>query len=267
MGKKKRPTEFDAFGAIDSHAHLERGDYAQQVDGVLDRAWNHGISAIVAVAAGKAPAVFAETAALASAHSRIRMIAGIHPHYASAHSTLWAPLTAGLKSEEVVAVGELGLDFHYMNSPRQVQLDVMRRQLDLALELSLPAVLHVREAFEEALEVLDEYGGAVSGVVHCFSGDEAAAAEYLSRGLYLSVPGIVTFPKATALQEALAGIPRDRLLVETDCPYLAPAPFRGRTNEPAYLAFTVAAVAEALGMGPAALAALTAENTRRVFNM
>ncbi len=267
MGKKKRPTEFDALGAIDSHAHLERRDYANLAEGVLERAWRHGVSAIVAVAAGKNPEVFSETEALAAGDKRIRMIAGIHPHYASAVDRLWTPLTEVLQSPEVVAVGELGLDFHYMNSPQQIQLDVMRRQIDLALDLALPVVLHVREALEEALSVLDEYGESLSGVVHCFSGDEHAAAEYISRGLYLSIPGIVTFPKALALREALAAVPRERLLVETDCPYLAPAPFRGKTNEPAYVAFTVAAVAEAVNMEPAALAALTAENTRRVFNM
>lgn len=267
MGKKKRPTEFDAMGAIDSHAHLEGGDYAHQVGGVLDRAWDHGVSGIVAVAAGKNPTVYPETTALAESDPRIRMIVGIHPHYASSASELWTPFTQALLSEKVVAIGELGLDFHYTYSPQPVQLDVMRRQLDLALELNLPVVLHIREAQEEALGVLDEYGGSVTGVVHCFSSGADAAAEYLSRGLYLSIPGIVTFPKALELREAIAGIPHTRLLVETDCPYLAPAPFRGKTNEPAYLAFTVAAVAEALDMKPAALAALTAENTRRVFNM
>jgi len=146
-----------------------------------------------------------------------------------------------------------------------VQVDVMRRQLAMSRERSLPVVLHVREAFEEALRALDAEALSWEGVVHCFSGSWSEAEEYLKRGLHLSLPGIVTFDGSAELRAVAARIPLDRLLVETDSPYLAPVPFRGRRNEPALVAFVVAAVAAARGMSCEELASLTRENTRRLF--
>jgi len=254
-----------AYGAIDSHAHLERGEYAEDLAAVLARAWECGLSGVVAVGSGENPAVFLETQRLAASDSRIKAAVGIHPHVASHADALWGPLRSCLGMEGVVALGELGLDFHYDFSPRPVQMDVMRRQLALARELGLPVVLHIREAFEESLRVLDELAPLHRGVVHCFSGSWGQAREYLDRGLAISVPGIVTFSRAADIRDAVQRIPEDRLLVETDSPYLAPVPFRGRRNEPCRVAHTLAEVAKLRGTDPAHLGPVTAANTARLF--
>lgn len=267
MGKNTRPTDYDARGVADAHAHLESAVYGDQVQAVIQRAWDRGVRAIIAVAADKSPAIYEETRALANKHERIWATAGIHPHYAQYHQQLWEPMVAVLDDRRVVALGEFGLDYHYMNSPREVQRDVMCRQLEESLGRSMPIVLHIREAFQEALEILDSFAQTHDGVVHCFSGTPAEAQEFLSRGFYLSIPGIVTFPKAVDLHEAVRRCPPDRILLETDAPYLAPAPFRGRRNEPAYVAFTLEAVALLKNVPADRMAGITWENTRRVFRL
>lgn len=254
------------MGAIDSHAHLERTASEDDVKSILDAAWHHGLSGVVAVAASRNPQVYMDTASLAMANDRVWAVGGIHPHNASQHELLWPAVMAMLDSPRVVAVGEFGLDYHYMYSPRDVQLDVMKRQLEVAARRDLPIVLHIREAFQEALNVLDAFARTHRGVVHCFTGTSIEAAAFLERGFHLSIPGVVTFGKAAApLAEAIRSIPTDRLLVETDAPFLAPVPFRGHRNQPAYVAFVLAELARLKGISPAQMAALTAENTRRVF--
>jgi TatD DNase family protein len=268
LSKKRhapRPTAFDAYAAIDSHAHLDRRSFGDELPAVAERAFAHGVSGIVAIAAGDDERVFADALRLAEQEPRVRVVAGIHPHVAANACRLWGPLADALGHPAVVGIGELGLDFHYDFSPRPVQVDVMRRQLAMSRERSLPVVLHVREAFEEALRALDAEALSWEGVVHCFSGSWSEAEEYLKRGLHLSLPGIVTFDGSAELRAVAARIPLDRLLVETDSPYLAPVPFRGRRNEPALVAFVVAAVAAARGMSCEELASLTRENTRRLF--
>ena len=267
MAKKKRPENYEAYGAADAHAHVERAVFSDGVDQLLERAWKHGLSAIIAVAADKVPTIFEETRALAHRHERVWATAGIHPHYAQHHEILWDAMIAILDDPKVVAIGEFGLDYHYMNSPREIQREIMTRQLQQALERQMPMVLHVREAFEESLEILDSFAPEHHGIVHCFSGNQAEAQAYLDRGFYLSIPGIVTFPKALDLHQAVRSCPVDRLLVETDCPYLAPAPCRGRRNEPAYLAFTVEAVAKLKEMPVEQLARATWQNTRKVYGI
>jgi TatD DNase family protein len=164
------------------------------------------------------------------------------------------------------AVGEIGLDYHYDFSPREVQRAVFRAQLRVARERNLPVVIHTREAEDDTLRILGESGCVeTAGVFHCFSGDAAAAARALATGYYLSIPGIVSFPKAAELRAAVATVPLDRLLVETDSPYLAPVPHRGKRNEPAYVARVVEVVADAHGLQPAELGAIVSANFKRLF--
>jgi len=238
------------------------------VEEMLQRAWDHGVSGIVAVAASDDPGIFAETTRLAESSPRIWAAAGIHPHYASHFDVLWPQLVETMGHDRLVAIGEFGLDFHYTFSPREQQMDAMKRQLELGQELNMPIVLHIREAFEEALSVLDSFCRKHDGVVHCFTGSTSQAAEFLSRGFHLSIPGVVTFGRrVSALVEAVESIPLDRLLAETDSPYLAPMPFRGKRNEPAYVAFIVETLAAIKGTDPAEMAAATRENTKRVFRL
>lgn len=268
MGSKGRPTDWSAAGAIDSHAHLEAGTYGEELSAVLERAWSHDLGGIVLVSASDNPDIFAETASLAATDARLWMVAGIHPHCARHEERLLPALERVLEDRNLVAIGEMGLDYHYDFSPRDVQKTVFRNQLSLAAKRGLPIVLHLREALDDALEILDDYGPVHRGVVHCFTGSPGEAEQFLRRGFHISIPGIVTFGGgAQTLRETVAAIPLDRLLVETDAPYLAPHPFRGRRNEPALVAFTLEAVAgcKEISLEEAALA--TMENTRRVFSL
>ncbi len=268
MGRRRYPSEWSAAGAIDSHAHLEIGTYGEEVDAVLERAWAHDLSGIILVAASDKPEVFLETAKLAATDVRLSMVAGIHPHCARHEESLLPALRAVLGSNDLVAIGEIGLDYHYDFSPREEQQGVFRNQLALAREVELPVVLHLREALADALVILDEMGPLHQGVVHCFTGTSVEAEQFLRRGFHISIPGIVTFGRgAQPLRDALGAIPLERLLVETDSPYLAPHPFRGRRNEPAMVAFVLEEVARCKGISIEEAALATRENTRRVFEM
>jgi TatD DNase family protein len=268
VGRRKYPTDWSAARAIDSHAHLERGTYGEELDSVLERAWAHDVSAIILIAASDDPAVFVETAALAATDSRLSMVAGIHPHCARHHKTILPALERVLDHDDLVAIGEIGLDYHYDLSPREEQQLVFRSQLALARKRDLPIVLHLREALDDAVAILDESGPVHRGVVHCFTGTPEEADIFVSRGLHISIPGIVTFGRgAQPIRDAVAAIPLDRLLVETDSPYLSPHPFRGRRNEPAMVAFVLEEVARCKGISVAEAASATRENTRRVFSL
>ncbi|MBM4371690.1 MAG: TatD family hydrolase [Deltaproteobacteria bacterium] len=254
------------FGLIDSHAHLDHHLHGPHVEESLRRAWDGGLGGIVAVAAAGRPEVFAEVAALVAGEPRLAMTAGIHPHDADREDLLWPALREVLESAPVRAVGETGLDFHYDHSSRPGQERCFRRHVEEALARDLPLVLHVREAHREALELLDGFGrGAWSGVVHCFTGGPGEAEDWLERGFYLSIPGVVTFPGRGALADAVLRIPADRLLVETDSPYLAPVPLRGRRNEPANVVWTAAEVASLRGVPYKDLVPVLAANARRLF--
>lgn len=191
--------------------------------------------------------------------------AGVHPHEASAGLGSIAEL---LRHPRVVAVGECGLDYHYEHSPRDVQRDVFCRQLELARSFRLPVVIHCREAFEDTLAILREVGLPERGaVLHCFTGDRSEARRCLDLGLHLSFSGIVTFPSAGALREVAAWCPAERLLVETDSPYLTPVPLRGRRNTPSKVDLVGRAVAAARGIDPAELARLTTSNASRLYGI
>lgn len=198
----------------------------------------------------------------------VRLVAGWHPHNArSGDEALLDRLRALAADPRVVAFGELGLDFHYDHSPRDDQRAWFRRQLALAHEVGLPVEIHLREAHDEGVELLEELGIPEAGcVIHCFTEGPELAGRFLALGCHISFAGPVTFKKADALREAARAVPLDRLLVETDCPFLAPHPYRGRRNEPAFAVLNARAVAEAKGVAPADIATAALGNARALFS-
>ena len=253
---------------IDSHAHLDGEDFAGDLDAVIARARAAGLERIVAVGIWRGPGDFGNALELA-ARDRALFVAtaGFHPHdCARVPEADWALAEALVRDPLVAAVGETGLDFHYDLSPRDLQEASFRRSIRMAHAAGKPLVVHVREADEPCVRALREEGvPAAGGVIHCFTGDPAAARAYLDLGLHISVAGIVTFKAADAIREAVRLVPRDRLLVETDCPYLAPIPYRGKRNEPAYVIETARKVADLWGTTLEEVGRATSENARRLF--
>lgn len=255
---------------IDSHAHLDFEDYAADLDAVIGRARAAGVGRVVLVGLWRAPGSFGNALELAARMPELfSATVGIHPHEAArVPEEDWARHDALARDPRIVAVGETGLDFHYDLSPRDAQEAAFRRSLRTAAVAGKPVVVHVREADDVCARVLREEGvPAAGGVIHCFTGDWPAARAYLDLGLYISVAGIVTFRTAEAIREAVRNVPRDRLLVETDSPFLAPVPYRGKRNEPAYVARTAEKVAEVWGVPVEEVAATTTANARRVLRL
>ena len=257
----------DAFEIIDTHCHLSMGDYAD-LDEVLRRARAAGVKAMLNVGLG--PENSAEALRLAAGHDDIHPVLGWHPHDADQFSPQGLRELVDLAGRpEVVAFGEMGLDFALMHSSRDKQLKTFESLLEAAAGLDLPISIHSREAFEETLALLQKYAPRLKrgGVIHCFARGWDEAQAYLDLGFYLSLPGVITFPKSRELREAAALIPADRLLVETDAPYLSPEPFRGRRNEPSHLVYHLAALAEARNISLTEAARLTTANARRLFRI
>ncbi len=255
---------------IDSHAHLDSEDYAADLDAVVARARAAGLERIVCIGLWRRPGEFGNALELATRDPGFfSATVGIHPHEcARVPEEDWARHAVLARDPRVVAVGETGLDFHYDHSPRPVQEASFRRSLAAAREAGKPVVVHVREADEACLRVLREDGvPPAGGVIHCFTGDAAAARAYLDLGLFISVAGVVTFKTAGAVREAVKIVPRDRLLVETDSPFLAPVPHRGRRNEPAHVVETARRVAEVWGAALDEVARATTANARRLFGI
>jgi TatD DNase family protein len=255
---------------VDSHAHLDPEEGQPDLEAVVARARAAGVVRIVAVGLWRAPGSFGNALELATARPELfSATIGVHPHdCARVGEADWAASAALARDPRVVGVGETGLDFHYDLSPRQVQEACFRRSLGIAREAGKPVVIHLREADEAAGRILREEGvPPAGGVVHCFTGDAAAARAWLELGLFISVAGIVTFRAAEAIRLAVRLVPRDRLLVETDSPYLAPVPLRGRRNEPANVVHTAAQVAALWGVPLEEVAALTTANARRLFRL
>jgi TatD DNase family protein len=255
---------------IDSHAHLDSEDYADDLDEVLARARAAGLERIVCIGLWRAPGSFGNALDLAAQDPGFfSATVGVHPHEcARVPEEDWARHEALARDARVVAVGETGLDFHYDHSPRPVQEASFRRSLAVARAAGKPVVVHVREADDVCARVLREEGlPGAGGVIHCFTGDGAAVRAYLDLGLFISVAGVVTFKTAEAIREAVRIVPRDRLLVETDCPFLAPIPHRGKRNEPAYVVETAKKVAELWGTTPDDVARATTANVRRLFRL
>jgi TatD DNase family protein len=255
---------------IDSHAHLDFEDFEADLDGVVARARAAGLERIVCVGLWRRPGDFGNALELAARDPAFfAATVGVHPHEAAqVPEADWEALGRLARDPRVVAIGEMGLDFHYDRSPRPVQEEAFRRELRLAREVRKPIVIHVREADEPCLRCLREEGiPEEGGVVHCFTGDAASARAYLDLGLHISVSGIATFRTAEPIREAVRITPRDRLLVETDSPFLAPIPFRGKRNEPAYVAHVAAKVAEVWGTTPEEVGRVTTENVKRLFRL
>jgi TatD DNase family protein len=256
---------------IDSHCHLAGAEFEEDLAAVVQRAQSAGVARALVILAADAPDELTRWPAVQQAWPDVRAAVGIHPHQAAAYAK--APGAAGRLLEErlaavsgVVAVGEIGLDYHYDFAPRSVQQAVFETQLRVAVRRGLPVVIHTREAEEDTLRILRGTDSVTTGgVFHCFSGDRDALARALETGFYISVPGIVTFPRAAALREALVGVPRDRVLVETDSPYLAPVPLRGTRNEPANVARVVATLAGLWNTTPEAVGRQVSANFDRLF--
>jgi TatD DNase family protein len=234
---------------IDSHCHLADEVFAPDLESVVARARDAGLErALVILSAGDEKEA-AQAARVEALWPDVRFAIGVHPHHAGQFADRPARAADVVRAQfagmsRARAIGEIGLDYHYDLSPRDVQIQVFRAQVRLARELRQPVVIHTREADEDTLAILREDGGGdVTGVLHCFTGGPALARAGLELGLYVSLAGIITFPKAEELRETVRAVPVDRLLTETDSPFLAPVPFRGKRNEPAH----VARVAEALG--------------------
>jgi TatD DNase family protein len=253
---------------FDTHCHIDPERFPEGADAVLERARAAGVRGFASIGVGSL--AHAEGAvALAERHPDVVATVGIHPHdAATADATLEAALASLAARERVVAIGEVGLDFHYDHSPRDTQKDVFVRAIALARKIRKPLVIHTRSAAGDTLAILEaEAARDVGGIIHCFSEDRAFARRALDLGFYLSFSGILTFKSAVAVHDVAAWAPEDRLLVETDSPYLAPIPLRGKRCEPAFVTHTAARLAALRGSDPARLAAATSENAARAFGL
>jgi TatD DNase family protein len=252
---------------VDSHCHLDFPDFAPDLDAVVQRARRAGVGAMVSICTRVSR--FLEVRAVAERYPEVACSLGVHPHHAAdeLEQATVDRLVALAGHPKVVGLGETGLDFFYEHSPRPQQEESFRRHLRACLVTGLPAIVHSRDADTETLDILAEEGAGrgLTGLIHCFSGSAAMAERALALGLCLSISGIVTFKKAAALREVLAMIPPDRLLVETDAPYLAPIPHRGRRNEPAFVVHTADMVARVKGVEAATLAEQTTRTFFRLF--
>jgi TatD DNase family protein len=232
-------------------------------------AFDAGVSGIVHVGSGADPAVFEEAVALAAREPRIRAAIGCHPHEADqASEATYEALIRLASRPEVVAIGEIGLDYHYDFASRDGQRRAFERQLAIAADADLPVVIHCREAHEDCLAILGAARlSSRPGVIHCYTADIETARRYVALGFLISIPGVVTFPGAGPLIDTVREMPVDRMLIETDSPYLAPVPKRGRPNEPAFIRYTAEAVARIKGLEPADVARVTELNARRLFGL
>ncbi len=261
---------------VDSHAHLFYEDYSQDLEAVLDRARDHGITRVIIP--GTREDTCRQALELASRHKGLYAAVGIHPHESAKVTSeevesVWqlAALTG------VVAVGEIGLDHFYDFAPKDVQAELFQRQLTWATELNLPVIVHTRDSMDDAIRIVEEHArvhpewgrredGSHRGVFHCFTGTPDEAQRLFNCGFYISFPGIVTFKKHVA-PETLKEIGLNRVLVETDSPYLTPVPHRGKRNEPAYVALIGAAIAALLGVSVEEVAAQTTRNAEILFRL
>lgn len=253
---------------IDSHCHLDSTAF-DDADEVLARARSAGVSAFVVIGVAKTLDAARFAIRLAERHADVRAVVGVHPHDAAALSdAMLAELEDLARSPSVAAVGEMGLDYHYMSSPMEAQKEAFRRQIALARAARKPIVVHTRSAPEDTIAILAEEGARdVGGVIHCFSEDRPFAVKALDLGFDLSFSGIVTFKSASALREAAKIIPLTDMFIETDCPYLAPLPFRGKPNEPSYLPATASYLAQTLGCSVEEIAEQTSLNAIEFFQL
>jgi len=251
---------------IDTHAHLNMDRFDEDREAVIRRARRAGLTAILDV--GTDLASSSKAVGLSRIFPEVYAVTGVHPHDAAGmEKDDFERLRRLLKEKKTVALGETGLDYYYEHSPRNVQKEIFEKQLRLAREVDKPVVIHVREAMEDALSVIDRVSSSGwRGVFHCFSGGKEDVEPVLNRGFYISFTGVITFKNFTG-KDILKSIPAERLLLETDCPFMAPEPYRGKRCEPAHVRETAVRAAEFLGTGIEDLARKTSANARSLFGL
>lgn len=249
---------------IDSHAHL---DSLEDLTDVLERSREARIEKIVAISSNLDSSV--KTAEIARGEEMIYAAVGVHPHNAdTASSDVFKEIENLINEPKVVALGETGLDYHYMNSDKESQINSLNAHIELGKKHELPIVIHVREADDDLIAILREQDiSPRTGVIHCFTGNYETAKKYLDLGFYISFSGIVTFKKSDENRGAARNIPLDRMLIETDSPYLAPVPHRGKKNEPAYVRHVAETIAEVRDLTLEEIAEITSANTEKLFNL
>jgi TatD DNase family protein len=267
---------------IDSHAHLDSPRYDEDREAMLARAYDAGVRTILSIGIGEGPDTMHQALDLARAHAgkpgvpKIYATAGVHPHEAQmANDAAYAKLDQLLSQPEVLACGEIGLDYYYDNSPREVQRTVFARQMEIAASHKKPIVIHCRpsdnstNAWDDTLATLESQWSptALGGILHCFTGEWDHARRAMDLGFLISFAGNVTFPKAQPIRDVMAQVPLDRMLIETDAPFLAPVPNRGKRNEPAWVAAVAARVGEVKNTSPDEVAFATTANFHRFFNI
>ena len=255
---------------LDSHAHLDDPDFNLDRDAVMARARAAGLRYLLAVGGGTGPDNLEAPLALAESHDWIYATAGVHPHDAKHFTDHHAEQICRLALQpRVVGIGEIGLDYHYDNSPRDIQKLVLIRQMELARGARLPIIIHCREAWPDLTEITQArwISSGLGGILHCFSGSRQDAMKFLGWGFQVSFAGNVTYKKAEDLREVAREIPLDRLLIETDCPYLAPVPYRGKRNEPAFVIEVARTLAALHHLSPEELGEIVVRNFERLFGL
>ncbi|MDK1372964.1 MULTISPECIES: TatD family hydrolase [unclassified Sinorhizobium] len=252
---------------IDTHCHLDFPDFEAERDAIIERAAAAGVAQMVTISTRVKR--FDTILAIAEAYPNVFCSVGTHPHNADEELDITTEDLVRLSSHpKVVAIGEAGLDYFYDNAPRDAQAEGLRRHIAAARETGLPLVIHSRSADDDMAAILTEESGkgAFPFLLHCFSSGPALARVGVEFGGYVSFSGILTFPKSQEIRDIAKTIPRDRMIVETDAPYLAPKPFRGKRNEPAFVAHTAEVLAETIGVSPEEIAEITTENAFRIFS-
>lgn len=251
---------------IDSHAHLDDRRFDEDRDQLIDNLKQEGIDYIINIGADLESS--RASLALALEHDFIYAAVGIHPHDAKTADDINLSLIKSMaKSPKVVAIGEIGLDYYYDHSPREVQREVFIKQINMAKELNLPIVIHDRDSHGDLMDILKREGKGVRGVLHCFSGSVEMAREAVKLGYYISIAGPVTFKNARKLVEVVEAIDIEKILVETDCPYLTPTPYRGQRNNPSYVRHVIEKIAEIKGLPFEEIANATSKNTLELFGI
>ena len=256
---------------IDSHCHIAGPEFADDLPAVIERARQARLAHVLVILAADDEPEIEQGAKVVEQWDAVRFSVGVHPHAAGKFAS--NPAEAARRVDDVMnaqpltrGLGEIGLDYHYDFAPRDVQQQVFREQIRLARRRRLPIVIHTREAEDDTFRILDEETASdTGGVFHCFTGDRAMAQRALDIGFHISLAGIVTFPRATELQEVARMLPLDRLLIETDSPFLAPAPFRGKRNEPAHVVRVAETIAALRGTGPDEIGQAARANFERLF--
>jgi TatD DNase family protein len=254
---------------VDSHCHLDNKAFRNDQEATIQRALDAGVSHMLAIGTGEGPPDLEAALKLADRYSFFAATVGVHPHDASkADTETFQRLPELLQHPKSVALGEIGLDFHYDFSPRDTQRSVFVEQMRIAADAKKPIIIHTREAWADTMALLREHWvpTGLGCLIHCFTGSAAQAQEAVGLGFHLAFGGVLTYPKAEEVREAARVVPLDRILLETDAPYLSPVPHRGKRNEPAYVALTAAKLAEVKQLSIEAIAQATADNVRRLLN-